>query len=132
MDYSTILRALDHIQHCVVANKTPNGREPVQCLMSEDWDWLVVMQTLIEQGLLPAPKQRPPFAAFLSFLSTHHVRTYLANIPSKDAISRVYLHINGASYPWADVSWNEIQNTLPRWRKLHDTLVRSLQSTCDE
>jgi len=131
-----ILRALDHVQKLVVFTHASNApeeqKEALFSLMSEDEDWLVVMQTLIEQGFLYAPEHRPPFSSFLSFVSKHNVRTYLTDLPSVSTLSRLNSKLQGATYPWETVTDSSVVDMLPRWRMLHDILVDSLQSTCNE
>lgn len=131
-----ILRALNHVQQLVVFSHVPSApieqREPLFSLFSEDVDWLVVMQTLIEQGFLYVPGHRPPFSSFLSFLNEHNVRTYLTDLPSVPTLSRLNTRLQGATYPWASVTDPSVVDMLPRWRMLHDILVQSLQSPCNE
>ena len=48
-------------------------------LMTEHWDWLVVLQCMQDHGFFKSNPARPPFAAFDQWLRHHDVPQYLAH-----------------------------------------------------
>ena len=88
-------------------------------LMSEHWDWLVVLQCLQDNNLFKLTPKQPPLSPFIDWLEAHHVPQILAHA-SVRVMSYANNSINGARYPWTDVTWNRY--VIERWRKLYETL----------
>ena len=93
-------------------------------LMSEHSDWLVVLQCLQDHHLFKSNPKRPPLTEFIAWLNTNHVPQLLAQA-SVRSMSHANNRINGARYPWTDVTWN--RHVIRRWRILYETLQSFLQ-----
>jgi len=94
-------------------------------LMSEHWDWLVVLQCMQDNDLFTIHPQRMPLTEFTTWLRIHNVPQMLAKC-TKRTMSYANDAINGARYPWDDVKWNPY--VLERWRILYRTLDNMLQN----
>lgn len=92
-------------------------------LVTEDWDWLVVLQCMQDQNLFKSNPQRPPLSAFVRWMHTQNVPQTLAHC-SMRKMSYANNMINGARYPWTDVTWEPY--VLKRWRVLYRTLSKML------
>ena len=92
-------------------------------LMSEHWDWLVVLQCMQDYNLFKSNPKRPPLAAFDQWLHEHDVPQLLAHCSVRE-MSYANTGIRGARYPWADVHWEP--HVLDRWRVLYRTLGKLL------
>ena len=98
-------------------------------LMTEHWDWIVVLQCMQAHNLFKSNPKRPPFAAFDAWLKKHDVPQLLAHCSVRN-LTYVNQKINGKHYPWTDVQWESA--VLRRWRKLYETLDKmfnELQTT---
>ena len=88
-------------------------------LMTEHWDWLVVLQCMQDHGLFKSNPKRPPLAAFEQWLHEHDVPQLLAKC-SVYEMSLASRALRGARYPWANATWEPY--VLARWRVLYRTL----------
>lgn len=111
----TLEQVLERIQRMYIPNYT--------VLMGEDWDWLVVLQCMQDHGLFKTNPQRPPLSAFVRWMHAHGVKEELAHC-SMRKMSYANNMINGARYPWTDVTWEPY--VLQRWRILYDKLSHLL------
>ena len=92
-------------------------------LMSEHWDWLVVLQCMQDHGLFKSNKKRPPFAAFEQWLSQQHVPQHIAHCSVRN-LTYANKMIAGARYPWTNVAWEP--HVLKRWRVTYAALAKML------
>ena len=92
-------------------------------LVTEDWDWLVVLQCMQDHNLFKSNPQRPPLSAFVRWMRTQNVPQVLAHC-SMRKMSYANNMINGMRYPWAGVTWEPY--VLKRWRVLYRTLSKML------
>ena len=92
-------------------------------LMSEHWDWLVVMQCMQDHGLYKSNPKRPPLSAFAAWVKQQNIPQLLAHCSMRE-MSLANTGIRGARYPWADVTWEPY--VLERWRVLYRTLSKML------
>ena len=92
-------------------------------LMTEHWDWLVVLQCMQDHGFFKSNPARPPFAAFDQWLHEHNVPQLLAHC-SVYEMSLASRNLRNARYPWAGVTWEPY--VLDRWRVLYRTLSKQL------
>lgn len=92
-------------------------------LMSEHWDWLVVLQCLQDHNLFKSNPKRPPLAAFDQWLRQQNIPQLLAHC-SVYEMSLANRNIRNARYPWANVTWEPY--VLQRWRVLYRTLSKLL------
>lgn len=111
----TLEQVLTRIQRMHVPNR--------YILMSEHWDWLVVLQCMQDHHLFKSNPKRPPLAAFEQWLRKQHVPQLLAHCSVRE-MSYANTGIRGARYPWADVHWEPY--VLERWRVLYRTLDKFL------
>ncbi len=95
-------------------------------LMSEHWDWLVVLQCLQDHNLFKSNPKQPPLTEFVAWLDGQQVPQMLAHA-SVRTMSYANNHIHGARYPWNDITWN--RNVIERWKKLYETLDFLLHDT---
>lgn len=95
-------------------------------LVSDDSDWLVIMQCLQDHGLFKYPKKRPPLAAFEKWVrETGMPQTLtICNVYDMSMASR---ELHGARYPWKDVTCHP--EMLRRWRALYQILEKRLSET---
>ena len=107
----TITQVLTRIQRMWIPDR--------YILMSEHWDWLVVLQCLQDHNLFKSNPKRPPLAAFDQWLRQQNIPQLLAHC-SVYEMSLANRGIRNARYPWADVTWEP--NVLPRWRRLYQEL----------
>ena len=94
-------------------------------LMGDDWDWLVVLQCLQDNGHFKSHPRRPPFAEFVRWLTEHHVPHYYAHYNARK-LSNAYKKIGGAVHPWTNVDLSP--HMLLRWRDLYFNLDKMLKS----
>jgi hypothetical protein len=92
-------------------------------LMTEHWDWLVVLQCMQDNNLFKSNPQRPPLSAFVRWMHAQNVPQVLAHC-SMRKMSYANNMINGARYPWTDATWEPY--VLKRWRVLYRTLSKML------
>ena len=92
-------------------------------LMTEHWDWLVVLQCMQDHNLFKSNPKRPPLAAFDQWLHEHNVPQLLAHC-SVYEMSLASRNLRNARYPWAGVTWEPY--VLDRWRVLYRTLSKQL------
>jgi len=92
-------------------------------LISEDWDWLVVLQCMQDHGLFKSNPKRPPLGAFVLWLRENKVPQYLAKCSMRE-MSLANTGIRNARYPWANVMWEPAM--LRRWRLLYRHLDKML------
>ncbi len=92
-------------------------------LMTEHWDWLVVLQCMQDHHLFKENPKRPPFTAFEQWLEQNKVPQLLAHCSERN-LRYVNKKIRGARYPWKDVAWEP--HVLKRWRVLYRTLDKML------
>lgn len=93
-------------------------------LMTEHWDWLVVLQCMQDHGFFKSNPARPPFAAFDQWLRHNEVPQLLAHCSVRN-LTYVNKKIAGARYPWTNVQWEPY--VLKRWRITYDTLAKMLK-----
>lgn len=92
-------------------------------LMSEHWDWLVVLQCLQDHNLFKHNPKRPPFAAFEQWLRKQNIPQYIAHCSVRN-LTYANNKIAGARYPWTNVAWEP--HVLKRWRITYATLAQML------
>jgi len=92
-------------------------------LMSEHWDWLVVLQCLQDHNLFRSNPKRPPLSAFAAWVKQQNITQLLAHCSMRE-MSLANTGIRGARYPWAHVAWEP--HVLERWRVLYQTLDKLL------
>ena len=90
-------------------------------LVTEDWDWLVIMQCMPDHGLVKSNTERPPFTAFETWMS--RMPQYLSECNARK-MGHAYNVLSGARYPWKNVDWYPC--ILQRWRALYQILDRML------
>ena len=96
---------------------------PDYVLVTEDWDWIVVLQCMQDRGMFKSNPVRPPLAAFNLWLKTHEVPQLLAHCSVRN-LTYVNNKIAGARYPWTNVQWEPF--VLKRWRVLYYNLDKML------
>lgn len=92
-------------------------------LMSEHWDWLVVLHCLQDHNLFRSNPKRPPLSAFAAWVKQNNIPQLLAHCSMRE-MSLANTGIRGARYPWAGVAWEPY--VLNRWRILYRTLDKLL------
>lgn len=92
-------------------------------LVSDDADWLVIMQCLQDHGLFASGKKRPPLKAFVKWVQENQI-AQLLTICDDYYLSMASRKLHGARYPWDNVEWNP--HVLVRWRKLYKILDQKL------
>lgn len=92
-------------------------------LMTEHWDWFVVLQCLQDHGLFKSNPKRPPLGAFVLWLQEHHIPQYKAHA-SVYEMSLASRRLRSARYPWTGVAWEAC--VLARWRVLYKQLDKML------
>ena len=94
-----------------------------QPLMSEHWDWYVVLECLQDNGLFVQNAQRMPLTAFENWLTEHHIPQYLAKASASE-MSLACRALRGARYPWSEAMWYPA--VLRRWRLIYHELNKAL------
>ena len=107
---------LDHLQRMHNAKRM---------LVADDWDWLVIMQCLQDQGLFKTNPRREPFAAFEAWITNNNMPQYLSQC-SAWKMSKAHRAIQTKRYPWKDVTWNPYM--LERWRHVYRVFVTLLEA----
>ena len=97
-------------------------------LMTEHWDWLVVLQCMQDHGFFKTNPTRPPFAAFEQWLRHHDVLQLRAHCSVRN-LTYVNNKIAGARYPWTDVTWEPY--VIERWRVTYYNLAKMLKELQD-
>ena len=90
-------------------------------LVTEDWDWLVIMECLQDHGIFKVNPERMPFRAFEDWMQC--MPQYLSECNARK-MGHAYNLLSGARYPWKDVDWYPC--VLRRWRALYQILDRML------
>ena len=91
-------------------------------LVTEDWDWLVIMECLQDHGMFKVTPERMPYADFEIWM--RQMPQYLSEC-SAIKLARAGRTLHYARYPWNDVDWNP--HVLVRWRALYRILSRQLE-----
>ena len=91
-------------------------------LVTEDWDWLVIMECLQDHGMFKVNPERMPYAEFETWMQ--QMPQYLSEC-SAIKLARAGRTLHYARYPWNDVDWNP--HVLVRWRALYRILSRQLE-----
>ena len=91
-------------------------------LVTEDWDWLVIMECLQDHGMFKVTPERMPYADFETWM--RQMPQYLSEC-SAIKLARAGRTLHYARYPWNDVDWNP--HVLVRWRALYRILSRQLE-----
>ena len=91
-------------------------------LVTEDWDWLVIMECLQDHGMFKVTPERMPYADFETWM--RQMPQYLSEC-SAIKLARAGRTLHYARYPWNDVDWNP--QVLVRWRALYRILSRQLE-----
>lgn len=97
-------------------------------LMTEDWDWIVVLQCMQDHGLFKSNPKRVPFGAFVTWLKEHKVPQYLTKYSVRN-LRHVNKRIAGARHPWSEVTWD--RNVPDRWRIIYANLERMFKEIQD-
>lgn len=116
-----VLQVLNLVQSRLINIKPWVGYDQTLDLVYEDWDWLVVMQWLQDNGLLKSNPMRPPLTAFEQWLRENYVPQYRTHYSAYE-LSLAHRHIGGARYPWSEVK-NDL-GMIRRWRILYNDLTR--------
>lgn len=111
-----VLQVLTNVQRCIFEEEL--GRYPLVC---EDWDWLVIMQWLQDNGLFKNNPMRPPLKAFENWLNENNVPHVRAHYTAYE-MSLAHRRIGGARYPWNEVMVD--RGMIRRWRKLYTRLSK--------
>ena len=90
-------------------------------LVTEDWDWLVIMECLQDHGMFKVNPERMPYAEFETWMQ--QMPQYLSEC-SAIKLARAGRTLHNARYPWKGVDWNP--HVLVRWRALYQILSRLL------
>ena len=113
-------------QLCEVLERLQRMRKIVKTdikvfLVTEDWDWLVIMQCMQDHGLFKVNPERMPYADFETWMS--RMPQYLSEC-SAIKLARAGRTLHYARYPWKGLEWNP--HVLVRWRALYQILSRLL------
>ena len=113
-------------QLCEVLERVQRMRKIVKTdikvfLVTEDWDWLVIMQCMQDHGLFKVNPERMPYTDFETWMS--RMPQYLSEC-SAIKLARAGRTLHYARYPWKGVEWNP--HVLVRWRALYQILSRLL------
>ena len=92
-------------------------------LITEDWDWLVVLQCLQDHGLFKSNPKRLPLSAFEAWMQENNVPQFIAKC-SVQEMSLASRELKGERYPWSETHWE--QDVLVRWRYLYQILDEKL------
>ena len=92
-------------------------------LVCEEWDWLAIMQCLQDNGWFKTNPRRPPFAAFERWLQDMNIPVIGAPYSAYE-MSLAYRRIEGAHYPWTEVTVDP--GMIRRWRILYKDLAQLL------
>ena len=95
-------------------------------LVTEDWDWLVIMECLQDHGMFKSCPERMPFTDFETWMQ--QMPQYLSECHARN-MGRVYNKLSGARYPWKGVEWYPC--VLRRWRALYQILDKMLSELED-
>lgn len=90
-------------------------------LVTEDWDWLVIMECLQDHGMFKVTPERMPYADFEAWMQ--QMPQYLSEC-SAIKLARAGRTLHYARYPWKGVDWNP--HVLVRWRALYRIMSRLL------
>jgi len=113
-------------QLCEVLERLQRMRKIVKTdikvfLVTEDWDWLVIMECLQDHGMFKVNPERMPYAEFETWMQ--QMPQYLSEC-SAIKLARAGRTLHNARYPWKGVDWNP--HVLVRWRALYQILSRLL------
>lgn len=93
-------------------------------LVWENWDWLVIMQWLQDNGLFKNNPMRPPLKAFEEWLNENNVPHVRCKYTAYE-LSLAHRRIGGARYPWNEVKVD--LGMIWRWRVLYRYLTILMQ-----
>lgn len=92
-------------------------------LLSEEGDWLVLLQWLQDKGFVQINPVRPPFMAFERWLRENEVTVF--HIPySAYRMSLAHRLVDGARYPWTTFKRQGYMGMIKRWCFLYEDLSR--------
>ncbi len=115
-ELTPLARVLTRIQICY----TPDSI----FLITEDWDWFVVLQCLQDHHLFKSNPKRPPIKAFVQWLNDNGVPQLRTHF-NPYQLSLVSRQLHDARYPWNGTAWDA--SILRRWRVLYNQLSNMLQ-----
>lgn len=119
-----VLQVLNLVQRRLINIKPWVGYDQTLHLVYEDWDWLVVMQWLQDNGLLKSNPKRPPLKAFEQWLRENTVPQLHTHYSAYE-LSLAVRRIGGAHYPWKEVKVD--LGMIRRWRVLYRYLTKLMQ-----
>lgn len=115
-EMTPLTRTLTRIQICYIPDST--------FLVTEDWDWFVVLQCLQDHHLFKSNPKRPPIKAFVQWLNDNgvpqlrtHFNPYQLSLASRQ--------LRDERFPWSNTACNP--SILRRWRILYKQLSNMLQ-----
>ena len=115
-EMTPLTRVLTRIQICYIPDST--------FLVTEDWDWFVVLQCLQDHHLFKSNPKRPPIKAFVQWLNDNgvpqlrtHFNPYQLSLASRQ--------LRDERFPWSNTAC--CTSTLRRWRVLYNQLSKMLQ-----
>ena len=89
-------------------------------LVSDDADWLAILQWMQDHGLFASGQKRPPLKAFVAWVEENQI-PQLLTICNSYYMSMANRELHGARYPWKEITdW--YPNMLKRWRALYQIL----------
>lgn len=92
--------------------------------LCEQWDWLIVLQCLQDNGLIKNYPQRPPIRLFVEWLEENDVQLRTLKCTAYD-LSKLSRQFGDARYPWLQVYMDD--RDMKRWRVLYQQLQKKLQ-----
>lgn len=92
-------------------------------LVTEDWDWFVVLQCLQDHHFFKSNPKRPPIKAFVQWLNDNGVPQLRTHFDPYQ-LSIVSRRLHDERFPWNDADWNP--SILRRWRVLYVQLSKIL------
>lgn len=115
-EMTPLTRTLTRIQICYIPDSI--------FLVTEDWDWFVVLQCLQDHHLFKSNPKRPPIKAFVQWLNDNgvpqlrtHFNPYQLSLASRQ--------LRDDRFPWSNTACNT--SILRRWRVLYNQLSNMLQ-----
>ena len=92
-------------------------------LVSEDRDWVIIMQWMQDNDVFWSRPERPPFKEFADWMESIQVPQLLTECNAV-TLSRAYCKLGGERYPWKSASVQK--HILFRWRVLYQMLDKML------
>lgn len=115
-EMTPLTRVLTRIQICYIPDSI--------FLVTEDWDWFVVLQCLQDHHLFKSNPKRPPIKAFVQWLNDNgvpqlrtHFNPYQLSLASRQ--------LRDDRFPWSNTACNP--SILRRWRVLYNQFSNMLQ-----